>query len=140
MGIGRAEPNDKDETAPGGFDAAPRPGLEGRAERSRPAMTSRARIYRQPKTAMQSGLAGSAEWIVEFEPAEPRRADPLMGWTGSADTQTQVRLRFASRDEAVAYAERGGLAYDIELPQSRRVRPKAYADNFRFGRPEAWTH
>ena len=65
---------------------------------------------------MQSGMAGRDEWILDFEPAEARRADPLMGWSGSADTQTQVRLRFATREEAVAYAEKGGLAYDIELP------------------------
>ena len=103
-------------------------------------MTNRARIYRHPKTAMQSGLAGSDDWLLDFEPAQARRADPLMGWPGSADTQTQVCLRFASREEAVAYAEKGGLAYDIELPHARHIRPKAYADNFRVGRQENWTH
>ena len=103
-------------------------------------MTSRARIYQQPKTAMQSGMAGTGEWVLDFEPAEARRADPLMGWSGSADTQAQVRLRFDSRDEAIAYADRCGLAYDVELPRTRRVGPKAYADNFRFGRRENWTH
>ena len=55
-----------------------------------------------------------------------------MGWIGSADTQAQVRLRFATREEAVAYAEKHGIAYDLELPQDRRVKPKAYADNFRY--------
>ena len=103
-------------------------------------MTSHARIYRQPKTAMQSGMAGTEGWVLDFEPAQARRADPLMGWSGSADTQTQVRLRFDSREEAVAYAERNGLPHDIELPHIRHTRPKAYADNFRFGRPENWTH
>jgi len=103
-------------------------------------MTSRARIYRQPKTAMQSGMAGTDGWVLDFEPSQARRADPLMGWSGSADTQTQVRLRFDSREEAVAYAERNGLPHDIELPYIRRTRPKAYADNFRFGRVENWTH
>jgi hypothetical protein len=63
-----------------------------------------------------------------------------MGWTGGGDTQTQVRLNFATRDEAVSYAERRGLSFVVELPQERRVRPKAYADNFRFGRSENWTH
>jgi len=103
-------------------------------------MAIRARIFQQPKPATQSGVAGTHDWVLDFEPAAARRADPLMGWTGSADTQTQVRLRFATREEAVAYAEKGGLAYDIELPRARRLRPKAYADNFRFGRPENWTH
>ena len=103
-------------------------------------MTNRARIYQQPKTAMQSGRAGTHEWLLDFEPAEARRSDPLMGWTGSGDTQTQVRLRFATREEAVAFAEKNGFAYDLELPTRHRIRPKAYADNFRFGRAENWTH
>ena len=99
-----------------------------------------ARIYQPPKSAMQSGRAGTHQWVLEFEPSEPRRADPLMGWIGSADTQRQVKLGFATREEAVAYAERQGIAFEVELPQARHVRPKAYADNFRFGRTEMWTH
>jgi hypothetical protein len=100
----------------------------------------RARIYQPPKTAMQSGRAATHEWVLAFEPASPQRPDPLMGWIGSADTQTQVRLGFATLDEAVAYAERNGIAYELELPQVRRVKPKAYADNFKYGRTENWTH
>ena len=78
--------------------------------------------------------------MLEFEPASPRRADPLMGWIGSDDTQAQVRLMFESRDAAVAYAERQGVPYSVELPRQRVVKPKAYADNFRAGRLENWTH
>ena len=100
----------------------------------------RARIYQPPKSAMQSGRAGTDEWVLEFEPAAPRQPDPLMGWIGSADTQTQVVLRFPTRDEAVAYAEKNGITYAIELPHVRRIKPRAYADNFRFGRLENWTH
>ena len=100
----------------------------------------RARIYQPPKNAMQSGRAATHEWVLEFEPSSPSRPDPLMGWIGSADTQTQVRLNFPTREEAVAYAKREGIEYDLELAQPRRVRPKAYADNFRYGRIENWTH
>ncbi len=64
---------------------------------------ARARIYQQPKSAMQSGAAGD-DWLLDYAPAVARRADPLMGWIGSADTQAQVRLRFATREEAVSYA------------------------------------
>jgi hypothetical protein len=100
----------------------------------------RARIFQPPKNAMQSGRAATHEWALEFEPSLPQRPDPLMGWIGNGDTQTQVRLSFATRDEAIAYAEKHGIAYDLELAQPRRVRPKAYADNFRYGRIENWTH
>ncbi len=103
-------------------------------------MSTRARIFQPPKTAMQSGFAGTHAWVLEFEPSEPRRPDPLMGWIGSADTQSQVRLHFATREEAVGYAEQRALAYDIELPHKRRIKPKAYADNFRYGRLDNWTH
>ena len=102
-------------------------------------MSTRARIYLKPKNAMQSGPAGR-DWILEFAPSEKRRADPLMGWIGSGDTQAQLRMHFATRDEAVAYAERENIAFDLEIPHERKIRPKAYADNFRFGRSDNWTH
>ena len=101
-------------------------------------MSSRARIYLKPKNAMQSGPA--RDWILEFAPSEKLRADPLMGWIGSGDTQAQLRMHFASKDEAVAYAERESIAFDLEIPRERRVKPKSYSDNFRFGRTENWTH
>jgi hypothetical protein len=102
-------------------------------------MAARARIYQKPKTSMQSGTAGR-DWILDYAPAEKRRADPLMGWIGSADTQAQVLLHFDTREEAVAYAEREAIPYDVELAHARRFKPKSYADNFKFGRPENWTH
>lgn len=98
------------------------------------------RIYQPPKNAMQSGRATTRRWVVEFEPAAPRQVEPLMGWTSSADTRQQLRLRFDSKEEAVAYCEREGLMYTLEEPQSRVVKPKAYADNFAAGRPFPWTH
>ena len=104
-------------------------------------MAPRARIFQQPKNAMQSGYAATHEWVLEFEPGDPQRPDPLMGWIGGADTRTQsLRLKFDTREEAVAYADKHGLRYEVELPHKRRVVPKAYADNFRFGRAENWTH
>ena len=90
----------------------------------------RARIYQPPKNAMQSGWAATHEWVLEFEPSSPRRPDPLMGWIGSADTQAQVRLSFPTREEAVAYAERNGIAYDLELPQPRRVQAEGLCRQF----------
>ncbi len=103
-------------------------------------MAGRARIFQQPKNAMQSGTARTQDWVLEFAPSEARRADPLMGWSGSADMQAQVRLVFGTREEAEAYAQRQGLEYDMELPRAKKFRPKAYAENFRFGRGENWTH
>ena len=101
----------------------------------------RARITKPPRTAMQSGWAKTKEWVLEFEADEKRVADPLMGWIGSGDTlSSQVRLRFPTREAAVAYAEANGIAYEVEQPAERVIRPKAYADNFAFTRAENWTH
>ena len=98
------------------------------------------RIYRPAKTAMQSGQAGTHKWVLEFPPDAPRVADPLMGWTSSADTRAQVQLSFDTKEEAVAFAEKHGLPYLVEEPQESKFRPKSYADNFRYDRVGRWTH
>ncbi len=103
-------------------------------------MARRARIYQQPKTAMQSGRAGTEEWVLAFEPDAPQQPDPLMGWIGGGDIDMQVRLRFGTREEAEAFARGRGVTYDVELPRPQRFVPKSYSDNFRFGRVENWTH
>ena len=99
-----------------------------------------ARIYQPAKTAMQSGEARTKDWVLEFEPGARKETDPLMGWTSSSDTQAQVRLEFESKDEAIAYATRTGVAYVVVEPKPRRPIKKSYADNFRFGRIGSWTH
>ena len=98
------------------------------------------RIYQPPKTAMQSGQANTRRWLLEFEPESARQVEPLMGWTSSSDTKEQIRLWFDTAEEAVAYARNGGLMYTLETPQERQMRPKAYADNFRYERVGRWTH
>ena len=99
-----------------------------------------ARIYRPSKSAMQSGLGRSKDWVLEFEPEAPRAVDPLMGWTSSADMRGQIRLEFDSRDEAIAYAERNGLAYTVSDTEPRKHLKKSYAENFKYGRLGTWTH
>jgi hypothetical protein len=99
-----------------------------------------ARIYKPSKTAMQSGFANTKAWVVDFDLAEPRQVEPLMGWTSSGDTRQQLRLRFATQAEAIAYCERNGVAYQVfeAKPASRRT--MSYSDNFAFKRRDAWTH
>ena len=73
-----------------------------------------ARIYKPAKTAMQSGQAKTREWVLDYEPEEPRVVESLMGWTSSGDMKSQLRLQFATKDEAVAYAERHGIPYQVQ--------------------------
>lgn len=89
---------------------------------------------------MQSGQARTKEWVVDFEPTEPRQVEPLMGWTSSGDMCQQLRLRFASKEEAIAYCERHGVPYQVfeDKPPVRRA--MSYSDNFAYNRRGAWTH
>ena len=102
----------------------------------------RARIYQPARTAMQSGTAKTQGWVLEFAPASARGIDPLMGWTSSDDTQSQVRLRFDSREAAQAYAAEKGIEYDLVEPKPRRanIRARGYGENFATDRKGAWTH
>jgi len=88
------------------------------------------RIYQPAKNAMQSGRANLRKWVLEYEPAEARRADPLMGWIGSGDTNAQVKLKFSSKEEAVAFATRKGLAFRVQAPNKRAIQPKNYSENY----------
>ncbi len=102
----------------------------------------RARIYQPARTAMSSGAAKTNIWMLEFEPASAREVDPLMGWTSSKDTQTQVRLQFDTKDEAVEYARTHGIDAVVQEPHKRRanIRPGGYGENFATARRGAWTH
>ncbi|MBU1173881.1 MAG: ETC complex I subunit [Alphaproteobacteria bacterium] len=99
-----------------------------------------ARIFRPAANAMQSGRGKSKNWILEFEAEEPRRIEPLMGYTSSGDMRQQVRLSFETLDAAEAYARREGLAYMVQKPHDRSPKRVAYPDNFRHDRKQPWTH
>ena len=101
---------------------------------------ARARIYKPAKNAMQSGRARTRRWVLEFEPRSARRVEPLMGWTSSGDMNAQVTLRFDTKEEAIAYAEKHGIDFQLYEPKKQPVLLKSYSDNFKFGRSEPWTH
>jgi hypothetical protein len=99
-----------------------------------------ARIYKPARTAMQAGTAKTREWVLDYEPEQPREIEPLMGWTSSGDMRQQVRLRFPTAEEAVAYAERHGIPYQVFDAKTSARRSIAYSDNFAFTRRGSWTH
>ena len=100
-----------------------------------------ARIFQPPKSAMQSGRAGTHHWVLEYAPAQALVLDPLTGWVGSGDMKRELHLSFETREQALAYAEAQGIRYEVETPPAQAaMKPKVYADNFRFGRYENWTH
>lgn len=102
----------------------------------------RARIYQPARNAMQSGNAKTHHWVLDFARASAPGIDPLMGWTSSPDTQSQVRLRFETREEAEDYAREHGIDYIVTQPHARKpnIRARGYGENFANDRRGAWTH
>ncbi len=90
-----------------------------------------ARIVETDRKTTSSGRGKTGQWILEYEREDRQRHDPLTGWVGSADTRTQVRLAFADRDSAIAYATRHGLDTSIVAAAPVKLKLQAYADNFR---------
>jgi ETC complex I subunit conserved region len=99
-----------------------------------------ARIFKPAKNAMQSGRAKTKEWQLDYEPEQPQSIEPLMGWTSSGDMKQQITIRFDTKEDAIAYCERKGIAYQVIEPKASGHRQAAYADNFAFRRVEPWTH
>ena len=101
----------------------------------------RARIYQPARTAMSSGSAKTRHWFLEFAPASKREVDPLMGWTSSDDTQSQVRLKFDTKEAALDYARAHKIDAEVFEPKKRKpnIRPRGYGENFATDRRGAWT-
>ncbi len=90
--------------------------------------------HQPARNAMQSGQANAQDWILEFEPEEARRIDPLMGWTGMTDMPREINLFFPTKEAAIAYAKKQKIPYEVSMPANRRTARKAYADNFKYDR------
>lgn len=101
-----------------------------------------ARIYQPARNAMTSGTAKTKTWVLEFSQASARDLDPLMGWTGSDDMQSQVKLRFSSKEAALDYAREHGIDAEVTDPHKRKpnIRAGGYGENFATDRRGPWTH
>ena len=102
----------------------------------------RARIYQPARNAMTSGQARTKRWVLDFAPDAAREIDPLMGWTSSGDTQAQANLRLATKQEALASANKPGLGASVSAATRSRpwMRATGYGENFATARRTTWTH
>jgi len=98
-----------------------------------------ARIFLPARSPVQSGHARDF-WVLQYEPERPREVEPLMGWTSSSDMKSQVILRFETKEQAVAYAQRNGIPYRVEEPKAATRKIVSYSDNFRYNRLAPWSH
>ena len=86
-------------------------------------------IYIPNRNPMQSGLAKSNKWILEFKTQDPTK-NPLMGWESSSDTYTELKLEFSSKELAIEYAKKNNIDFEVIEPNKRKITLKSYADNF----------
>jgi len=89
----------------------------------------KAKIYIPSKTAMQSGFGKSNKWILEYY-VKNGTQNPLMGWETSSDTLSEIKLEFSLKEEAINYAKKNNIDYDLIEPKKRKIVKKSYADNF----------
>ena len=99
-----------------------------------------AKIYKPAKNRDAIRPEKTEGWVLDYPRGGRVSAEPLMGWQASADTARQVKLRFDSAEAAVAYCEARNIAYEVVKPKQRKLRMKAYADNFAYTRVGSWTH
>ncbi|KAL2919091.1 ndufs4 NADH dehydrogenase Fe-S protein subunit [Polyrhizophydium stewartii] len=89
------------------------------------------RIYQPSKPATQSGTAGTHHWRLDFD-SKDRWENPLMGWSSSADPVQALRIKFDTKEQAIAFAERQGYDFWVEEPKVAHKRVKSYSENFKY--------
>ena len=85
----------------------------------------------RPAAGLGLGRLGGLAVVLDDAREQALRADPLTGWAGSGDTDTQIRLTFASKDEALAYAAKKGLEIHLVPAPPVSLKIQTYADNFK---------
>ena len=91
----------------------------------------KAKIYKPNKTAMQSGRAKYNKWVLKFLDQKNQLKDTMMGWNGGSSTVSQIELKFSTKEEAVNYAKKNNIDYEVLETSERKVINKSYADNFK---------
>ena len=91
----------------------------------------KAKIFKPTKTAMQSGRSKFNKWVLKFSDKKNQLKDTMMGWNGGGSTISQIELKFSSKEEAVSYAKKNSIDYEILETSERKVINKSYADNFK---------
>jgi len=98
------------------------------------------KIYKPSKTAMQSGLGKTKKWLAEYISDIDSAKDSLMGWNSSLDTQSQIKIFFETKEQAIAWAKNSNYQFYVEEPKVKKIKPKSYASNFNINRKDPWTH
>ena len=98
------------------------------------------KIYKPAKTAMQAGNKNTKKWLAEFISDIDTRKATLMGWNSSLDTQSQIKIFFDTKEQAIEWSKKNNEQFIVIEPKERKIKPKNYASNFDMNRKEPWTH
>jgi len=73
-------------------------------------LSRKVKIYVPAPSSTQSGVNTATQWEVEFENPDQRQlwGNPLMGWTATDDAISNLRLKFPSKESAIAYCKARG--------------------------------
>ena len=100
----------------------------------------KAKIYQPSKSVTQSGSKKYSNWILEFPRSSSTTIDPVMNWTSSSDTQNQVKIKFSSKELAIAFAKKNSIDYTIRETKKSKIKPKSYSENFLYDKKTPSTH
>ena len=98
------------------------------------------KIFKPSKTAMQSGKGKTKRWLAIYISDKDNIKDSLMGWNSSLDTQSQIKVFFETKEQAIYWAKENNFQFYVEEPKHKKIKPKSYASNFDTNRKEPWTH
>ncbi|CAD6186131.1 unnamed protein product [Caenorhabditis auriculariae] len=97
--------------------------------------TRTARIFKPAKEATQTPWGNTLAWRIELDNRQ-RWENPLMGWSSTGDPLSNIsmNMKFASKEDAVAFCEKNRWDYDIEEPNARQIKPKNYGQNYSWNK------
>ena len=98
------------------------------------------KIYKPSKTAMQSGQGKTKKWLAEYISDTDIEKDSLMGWNSSSDTNSQIKIFFETKEQAILWAKKNNYQYFVEEAKIKKIKIKSYASNFDMNKKEPWTH
>ena len=90
-------------------------------------------IYKNKKSPTQSGRLHKEFWFLEQINTKGFKTDLLTGWKTN-ETNLTKKMKFSNKEEAVSYAKKNNLDYEILTEVNKEIGNKSYADNFKFKR------
>ena len=64
------------------------------------------KIYKPSKSSMQSGQMNTKKWLAEYISDSEQIKDTLMGWNSSLDTNSQIKVFFNTKEQAIEWSKK----------------------------------